>query len=451
MKARPHFVAGQWLGDEAGASASLPALVHRALASAHSAAPAWQEVGVEAREQRVGLLLKRIETCADALAQTIAEETGKLPGEASAEVDASLAEGRYQLDHVSHHLRVNQAGFELRRCPLGVVLAITPWNFPLATIVRKLVPALVAGNVIILKPSEFAPRTAEQLVQLAEQVEFPTGVITLVQGEGVSCVPQLLGRNVIKAVSLTGSCEAGQAVAGLLGARDIRLQAELGGSNAAVVCADADIEVAAAEVVDAAFACGGQWCTGTGRVIVEQAVHDEFLAMVSRLVAEKYGAGGGAMGAQANARQLDNVHQLVNDAQGEGASIAAQGTGDDLGRPNFYPATVLSGVTAEMRCARSEVFGPVLLVLKARDFDQAVAQVNASAFGLSVSLYTSDETRAESFIERANAGLVHVNLPTPHRALEAPLFGWNASGRGWPECGPAMLDFFTRPKVVYRT
>ena len=272
------------------------------------------------------------------------------------------------------------------------------------------------------------------------------------QGAGEGCVPELLGHNVVKAVSLTGSCAAGEAVAGLIGAHDIRFQAELGGSNAVVVCADADIESVAGDVVSAAFACGGQWCTGTGRVIVERPVHEAFVKAVCRLV-EGMGGNrpGNGIGAQANARQLESVRSLVDSARSEGAVLACQGAvTDTTGTENHFPATVLSGITAEMRCAKGEVFGPVLLIFEAHDFDHAIALMNASEFGLSVSLYCKDPGKTERFIEQAEAGLVHVNLPTSHRALDAPLFGWKSSGRGWPECGPQMLDFFTIPKVVYR-
>lgn len=441
-----YFFDGQWIG---GTPKALERVIGRALVTAQSAYSLWSKVDRDERLGYLNELLRLLEASTTEFSSIIQAETNKLPSEASSEVSAALSEGRYQLDYYSHHYRDEKAGFEILRCAIGVVLVITPWNFPLATIVRKLIPALAAGNTVILKPSEFAPSTADKLVQLIERTNFPVGVATLIQGDGATCVAKILEQDVVKAVSLTGSCGAGEAISELLGSRDIRFQAELGGSNAVVICGDADIDAAANEIVEAAFACGGQWCTGTGRVIVEHEVHDDFLSALSRLMTRD--ARAFEMGSQANSRQWECVKSLVDTAIGEGATLFLQGpvkssNGDSL----YFPATVLCGVTQRMQCAKAEVFGPVLLVFSARDFEHAIELVNDSRFGLSVSLYSTSPNKAERFIVGAEAGLVHINLPTSHRALDAPLFGWKSSGRGWPECGPDMLSFLTRPKVVYR-
>ncbi|MDQ7011442.1 MAG: aldehyde dehydrogenase family protein, partial [Mariprofundaceae bacterium] len=252
-------------------------LAEAAVEAARAAWPQWRAVPLQDRKHRLAALLRRIEAEKESFARLITLENGKTLREAAAEVDASLAEARFQMDFVAEHLVKKQGGYETRHEPLGVVLLITPWNFPLATVLRKMIPALAAGNTVVLKPSELTPLTAVALFHLMDASGLPPGVANLVLGEGPVVGKALVQHLDVRAISFTGSTVTGLQLARLLDARGVRFQAEMGGANTLVVLADADLEAAADAAVSAGFACCGQWCTGTGRVIVEQEKYAEFL------------------------------------------------------------------------------------------------------------------------------------------------------------------------------
>ncbi|MDQ7051799.1 MAG: aldehyde dehydrogenase family protein [candidate division KSB1 bacterium] len=361
------------------------------------------------------------------------------------------------MGYIAEHAEVNpMKRMKSRHEPLGVVLLITPWNFPLATVLRKMIPALAAGNTVVLKPSELTPLTAVALFHLMDASGLPPGVANLVLGEGPVVGKALVQHLDVRAISFTGSTVTGLQLARLLDARGVRFQAEMGGANTLVVLADADLEAAADAAVSAGFACCGQWCTGTGRVIVEQEKYAEFLPkLLTRLKKMVIGDGRDArvnMGPLISAQQRNKIEQAVQRALAEGARLLCGGrrpADPALQKGYFYEPTLLADVTAEMEAAWEEIFGPVLVAMPARDPDEALALANGTRYGLAFSVYTRDAEKAGKFLREVEAGLCHVNLPTGFRDPVLPLLGWKDSGRGWPEAGKYGLEFLTRTKAVY--
>lgn len=432
-------------------------LAHQAVEAAGKAWSIWKKIPCAERTRLLDSVLQRIRERREDLASVITRETGKTLREALAEIEASLKEGQFQLDFFNHSLSETIVGHEVRYEPLGVALLITPWNFPLATVLRKLIPALATGNTAVVKASEFAPVMAVMLFQLIDAVPLPPGVVNLVQGAGVEIGPALLAHPALQAVSFTGSTKGGSAIAKQLAGRNIHFQAEMGGKNATVVLADAELEDAVEAVTNSAFACSGQWCTGTSCVIVDHSVYPEFLdLLISRGKKITVGPGmeeGVTMGPLISGERLEKVEAAVAIAKREGARLVLGGKRPDapeLTSGYFFQPTIFADVNPQMTLAQEEVFGPVLAILPASGWEEAVAFANASRYGLAFSVFTQDPGRAEHFIQEVEAGVCHINLPTTYRQPDLPLLGWKESGSGQPECGRHARDFFTRTKSIYR-
>jgi|TARA_B100001964_G_scaffold92266_1_gene103555 aldehyde dehydrogenase (NAD+) len=424
-----------------------------ALSAAADSSMLWAQMQIGDRKLLIQSLLDRLTENRGDIAGIITLENGKTIAESYAEVDGAIAEGQFQLDFVANGLVENIGTHEIRHQPLGTVLLITPWNFPLATIIRKLIPALAAGNCAVVKPSEFTPFTAATLFNIIHKVGFPPGVVNLVLGDGPVVVPPIIKHKQLRAVSFTGSNATGNILADLVGSRDVRLQMEMGGSNAVVVLADADLDLAAQGIVSNGFACAGQWCTGTSRAIIEAPVYDNLLEKLDRL-AKKIILGNGmdsttTMGPVISQQRQKAHISTVSTAISEGASLVHGGQKPDL--PGyFFPPTILADITSEMSISQEEMFGPIIMAMKAANVDEAIDIANNTPFGLSFSIYTDNMHLAEDTIAKINAGMCHINLPTAYRAPELPVSGWKASGRGIAESGRQASDFFTKPKAIYR-
>ena len=251
----------------------------------------------------------------------------------------------------------------------------------------------------------------------------------------------------------TRSNATGEAIAEAIGARDIRLQAEMGGSNAVVVLADAELENAAASVVEHGFACCGQWCTGTTRVIIEVSVYDEFTAILLEKIRQIAVGARTGMGPLISASQRQRVADAVADLVEKGASVLVGGNrpaNDEFRYGNFFEPTVLADIDDLVALSDQEIFGPVIALVTAASVDDAISKANAGQYGLSFSVFTRDPETAEQVVSNIDAGLCHINLPTGFRDNALPLTGWNQSGRGIPECGTYARDFFTQTKTIYR-
>jgi aldehyde dehydrogenase (NAD+) len=431
--------------------------------AAQSAFPIWSEIAPDRRIQILDTLLNRIEDRIPPIAATTTRENGKTLKESLAEINAALKDARFHLRDARntigrpisspknqghrHHLVLE---------PVGVYLLITPWNFPFATILRKIIPALVFGNTVVLKPSELTPGPACMLFRTLSRVGLPSGAANLILGTGAGVGPVLIGHPALRGVSFTGSNKVGLALARETGGRDVRLQLEMGGKNSLVVLCDADLESAVDAAVTGGFSCAGQWCTGTGRVIVEAGIHDSFCErLVERARALKIGPGDAAgteIGPLISAERVKAARSAVGQAVKTGAALRCGGDRPELRRGvngHYFGPTVLTDVTEAMPAFIDELFTPVLPVVRARDYWDALRLANSGTFGLSASIFTSDRRKADDFLKRIEAGIAHVNLHTAFRVPELPVSAWRDSGRGIPECGRYARDFFTRPRAVY--
>lgn len=427
-----------------------------AMDSASNAFTAWKNLGKEKRIELLQKVLNEIRREIETFSEIITSENGKIISESRAEVKSSLLEGEFQLQFIGKEInKISEE--EIRHEPLGVVLLITPSNFPLATIIRKIIPALAIGNVVVLKPSEITPLTAVKLFQILEETGLPSGVANLIIGEGKAIGPPLINHPALTAISFTGSTVTGKQIRNMIADRKVKLQAEMGGKNAVVVLNDADMNSALDAVIKSGFTCCGQWCTGTSRVILEKNIYDDFLThLVERINTIRVGIGtdeASTMGPLVSIEQLKKVQFAVEQGLSEGARLITGGkslpnTSSFIGY--YFEPTVFSNVKPNMKIAREEIFGPVISVLKAEDIDDAILITDNTNYGLSVSVYTNNMEAAEKFVSNVNAGLCHVNLPTSHRKVSMPLLGWKDSGCGMPESGSYAMEFFTRTKSIYR-
>jgi len=336
--------------------------------------------------------------------------------------------------------------------PVGVVLAICPWNDPLITPARKLGPALIAGNAVLLKAASQTPSIAIWAARLLSEAGLPADVLQVVTGRNGEISGALLASP--DAVTFTGSNEVGALLRRTLAARNVRLQAELGGKNVSVVLADADLDLAASVVVNAAFAQAGQRCTATSRLIVDVSAAAAFESRLRDAIAGIVVGPGldpaTTMGPLAYAAHRDGVLGHVERARREGGAVVAGG-----GRPaagalahGCYVEPTLVNVAPGQSLWRDEVFGPVLAVATADGFDQAVRLANDTVYGLSAAVFTTSLTAANEFINLAEAGQVAVNLPTAGWDVHHPFGGFRESGSAFKEQGAPGLRFYTRIKTA---
>jgi alpha-ketoglutaric semialdehyde dehydrogenase len=336
--------------------------------------------------------------------------------------------------------------------PVGVVLAICPWNDPLITPARKLGPALIAGNTVLLKAASQTPMIANWLVRLLAEARLPDGVVQLITGRNSEISGALLASP--DAVTFTGSNEVGGYLRRALADRNVRLQGELGGKNVSVVLADADLDMAAATVAGAAFAQAGQRCTATSRLIVEASVGPALSQRLRDLVA-RIVVGPGldpatTMGPLSYAAHRDGVLEHIDRARKEGGEVIAGGSrpaGDALAYGCYVEPTLIT-VTPDQSLWRDEVFGPVLAITTAAGFDDAIRLANDTAYGLAAAVFTTSLTAANRFLEEAEAGQVAVNLPTAGWDVHHPFGGFRESGSPFKEQGAPGLRFYTRIKTT---
>ncbi|MGH9003944.1 MAG: aldehyde dehydrogenase family protein, partial [Acidimicrobiia bacterium] len=343
------------------------------------------------------------------------------------------------------------------RAPVGVIGMITPWNFPVAIPSWKCFPALLAGNGIVLKPSEHAPACAEAFVDACREAGVPEGLIQLVHGFAEPAAALAVHPGV-GAISFTGSVPTGRKVAAAAMETGPRLVSlELGGKNAMVVRPDADLDLVVDGAIFGAFGTSGQRCTSTSRLIVHPEVAEELMARMAKRAAElRLGDpcdGSTDVGPVINRGSAERIHSMVEHAVTEGASVACGGrvrldvAGCDGGA--FYEPTVLAGVAPSHRIAREEVFGPVLSVLEVADLDEAIAVVNSVEYGLSSCIYTRDINTALYAVDRIDAGIVYVNAPTIGAEIPLPFGGTKHTGNGFREAGARGIEQFSQIKTVY--
>jgi aldehyde dehydrogenase (NAD+) len=334
-----------------------------------------------------------------------------------------------------------------------VVGLITPWNFPWAIPAWKIAPALVAGNAAVFKPAELTPGTAALFVEILAEAGLPPGVLNMVVGPGSIVGEAIVTDPRVKAVSFTGSNAVGMHINQQAAKRGARVTLEMGGKNAVIVLEDADLDAAAEAITSGAFGATGQRCTATSRVIVVPEVKE---ALLERLVALaralRLGPGldeATDLAPAVDRKQFETDLRYLELARQEGAKLVCGGGRADLDGGYYVQPTIFGEVTPEMRIFREEVFGPVLAVHEAPDFEAALEAANAVEYGLAASLFTQDLNRAMRYVEAIEVGMVHVNEPTIGGEAQLPFGGAKATGVGPREMGEEGLHFFTDLKTVF--
>src|ERR671926_620485 len=342
------------------------------------------------------------------------------------------------------------------RQPIGVVGAITPWNFPVAIPSWKLIPALVCGNTVVLKPATDTPALAERFVELLAESGIPNGVVNIVHGGGGTVGERMVRHPDVRVITLTGSRETGVEVMRNAAETLKHVHLELGGKNAIIVLDDADLDLAVDGIVWSAFGTSGQRCTAASRVIVQDGVYD---ALQSKLVAvaEKMRLGPGwedetDVGPVINKGALEKIHSYTQIGKDEGAKLLTGGevaTGNGLDKGHFYRPTIFGDVDPQMRVAQEEIFGPTTALIRVRDFDEAIKVSNGIKYGLSSSIFTRDVNKAFRAMRDLQAGITYINAGTIGAEVHLPFGGTKQTGNGHREAGQAALDFFTQWKSIY--
>jgi alpha-ketoglutaric semialdehyde dehydrogenase len=361
----------------------------------------------------------------------------------------TLRMGGEKLDSVRPGVEV-----EVTREPIGVVGAITPWNFPLAIPAWKIAPALAFGNCMVLKPAELAPASPWSLADIIQRAGLPAGVLNLVMGPGAKLGAAIASAPGIDAVTFTGSRDVGPGVAASALKSGARVQLEMGGKNPLVVLDDADLGIAVNIAVNGAFFQAGQRCTASSRIIVTEGIHDKFVAaMVERtkkLVIDDALKPGTEIGPVIDDRQLEKNLHYVDVGKKEGARLAYGGDRLKRETEGYYMApAIFTDTVQEMRINQEEIFGPVAAIIRVRDYDEALAVANATPFGLSAGIATTSLKHASHFKRNAESGLVMVNLPTAGLDYHVPFGGRKLSSYGPREQGAYAKEFYTIVKTAY--
>ncbi|MGO4455455.1 aldehyde dehydrogenase family protein [Arthrobacter sp. RAF14] len=429
-----------------------------AVAAARAASPAWAGTPLA---ERGAILLRAasvIESRAEAWGAELAREEGKTLPEGKGEVLRAAQVFRYQAAEaerdagaVFHSPRAGEQILVTRK-PLGVVAVVTPFNFPIAIPAWKIAPALIHGNTVVWKPASTVPLLAMRLAQALDEAGLPAGVLNLVLGSG-SLGDVLVDHPDVDGLSFTGSTGVGRTLAGRSAARGVPVQAEMGGKNAAIVLADADLDLALEQVLLGAFRSSGQKCTATSRLIVEDAIADDFLArLTARVAALRVGdplEAGTDLGPVITAQARNAILKSVDDAITGSARLLAGGPEAAVPAEGHFVAPTVLEVFGDSVLWRDELFGPVLAVRRASDPAEAFKLADDSEFGLSAALFTQDLTLALEGLETLDVGVLHVNSESAGADPHVPFGGAKKSGYGPKEQGQAAREFFTHTTTVY--
>ena len=438
--------------------------VNAAVAAAQAAFPAWSTSGIQARSDALDKIGNEILARKEELGDLLAREEGKTRPEAIGEVARA---GQIFKFFAGECLRLAGEsipsvrpgiGVEITREPIGVFGLITPWNFPIAIPAWKIAPALAFGNCVVLKPADLVPGSAWALAEIISRSGIPAGVFNLVMGRGRVIGDALVQHADAAAISFTGSVSVGRGIAEACVKSGKKVQLEMGGKNPQVVLDDADLAQAVELSAQSCFYSTGQRCTASSRLIVTDQIYPAFVeALQARMAKIKVGdarAAGTDIGPVVSQAQLEQDLSYVEIAQAEGAVLAAGGsriachTGS--GNEGFFmqPALLVDSTPA-MRINREEVFGPVASVIRVRNYEEALAVANDTAFGLSAGIATTSLKYASHFKRHAQAGMVMVNLPTAGVDYHVPFGGRKSSSYGPREQGRYAQEFYTTVKTAY--
>ncbi|HEY0856299.1 MAG TPA: aldehyde dehydrogenase family protein [Albitalea sp.] len=444
------------VGEYARADAAQTELAIRA---ASEAASAWAFTTPQRRADVLDQIGSEILARKDELGELLAREEGKTLPEAVGEAaragnifkffaGEALRTGGEKLASVRPGIEV-----DVTREPVGVVGIIAPWNFPLAIPAWKIAPALAHGNTVVFKPAELVPACGWALAEIISRAGLPAGAFNLVNGSGRQVGQAIVDSPLVDAISFTGSQATGAQVLRTAVERGAKVQLEMGGKNPLVVLADAELDQAVECAVQGAFFSTGQRCTASSRLIVEAAVHDAFVAKLrERMRVLKVGHAldrGVDIGPVASRAQLEQNLSYLEIGRAEGAEHVFGGELVESTKRGHYMSPALFLAEAQHRIAREEIFGPVAVVLRACDYDHALALANDTPYGLCAGICTTSLKRATHFKRHVQAGMVMVNLPTAGVDYHVPFGGRKASSHGPREQGRYAAEFYTTVKTAY--
>lgn len=440
--------------------AANPQDVSEALTGARDAFITWREIPVFERHAILRKFHQALSTRIEPLAKAITMEQGKPLGEARGEVNKSLQEAEFAFSQTLQNSGAAPSGARpgfrnlVTRRPRGVIAAITPWNFPVLTPMRKIAPALAHGNTVVIKPSEYTP-AAVHLIGEAARETLPAGVLQILNGGG-EVAAQLCNSPIVKGVTFTGSVQTGKRIYKSASETLAAISLELGGKNAAIVHDADDLQNVCKMIMGAALQCAGQRCTAISRVVVREALLDETLKHLSA-IATSLRVGDGLLqetdlGPITNLHQLEKIEGIVDRTrQLAHAEVVCGGRRAEVkDRPNglFYEPTVISGLRPDDEAIREEIFGPVITVMSYKTIEEALSIVNALPFGLTSAAFTNDFSVARFFMEGIETGMIHINhgtVPDSHM----PFGGINDSGVGAYSVGESAINFYTTEHTIY--
>jgi aldehyde dehydrogenase (NAD+) len=469
-----NYIGGEWVGGEAipnvnpsdtkevvGEFARATAAdAKAAIAAAKAAFPSWSRSGIQQRydilkaasdeilkrREEIGRLLSREEgkTLADGIGETVR----------AGQIFAFFAGECLRLTGETVPSTRPGIGVEMTREPVGVVGIITPWNFPIAIPAWKMAPAIAYGNTVVIKPADLVPASTWMLVDILARAGLPKGVLNLVMGRGSVVGQEILNSPDVNALSFTGSVQTGRKVAEACVAQMRKFQLEMGGKNPLVILDDADLKTAVEVAANGGFFQTGQRCTASSRVIATAGIHDRFVKglteRIQSIVVDNALKDGTHVGPVVDQSQLDQDEKYIKIAREEGGTLAFGGERLNRETPGFYLQPALfTDTTPGMRINREEVFGPVVSVIRAKDYDEALAIANDTPFGLSSGICTTSLKHATHFKRNSEAGMVMVNLPTAGVDYHVPFGGRKGSSYGPREQGRYAQEFFTTVKTAY--
>ena len=432
---------------------------NNALEAANTAQPKWKSLTAIERASYLHKMANVIRENRISLAQTLAKEQAKVIGLAQVEIDvtadyfdynagwARRIEGEIiQSDRPKEHIYLHKA-------PIGVAVGICPWNFPFFVMARKIAPSIVTGNTCIVKPSSEAPMTIMEFAKLIENIGIPEGVVNFVCGSG-SIVGNALSKSPITGIiSLTGSVEAGQRIISATAENITKVSLELGGKAPAIVCADANMDLAVNAVVTSRVIFSGQVCNCAERVYVEDSAYDEFMEKITKKMSEvnvqdAFSDDNPDMSSMVSKDQVDKVEEMVEFAKKEGAEVVVGGKRiDKFSKGFYYQPTLLTNCRQDMQIIQEEVFGPVLPVVKFGDLDEAIAMANDSQYGLTSSVFSENFNKVMHVSNELQFGETYINREH-FEAIQGFHAGWKRSGIGGAD-GKHGMEEYLQTKVIY--
>lgn len=469
-----NYINGQWTDGRGGrfislspateeplaeASESTPEDVAAAVEAAKAAYPKWRNTPAPRRGEILFNIARVLESRKEELSRLMTAEMGKTVTETRGDVQEAIdmayymgGEGRRLFGYVAPVEMPEKFGMAMRDS-VGVVGLVTPWNFPVAVPSWKILPALIAGNTLVWKPSEETPASSALFVRIFEEAGLPAGVLNLVTGGGAAGAA-LVQHPDVRIISFTGSTDTGLKVYAQAASLGKKVTLEMGGKNAIIVLDDANLGLALDAITWSAFGTTGQRCTATSRLIVQRGIKAQLVeGLLEKAATIRVGNGledGVQMGPLVNQKALDKVSGYMEVAKADGVKIlCGGGRPPELAKGYFFQPTLFDGVTANSRVAQEEIFGPVLSIIEVESLEHAVEVNNGVRYGLSSSIFTENVNAAFRAIRDLTTGIVYINHGTTGAEIQFPFGGTRGTGNGMREAGQAGLDSFTEWKSVY--